>query len=263
SFTFRLVDPVPVGWRRIMAERFDALCVHVIEGGDAEAFPRLATELYLFECAHPNSARDKPAAFRLSARSTRGLSTDHDGNAVVFRARLQSRGDVGGVAKYRVVKAEVRSHIADHARSGIQSDADVERHVFAAVLVRLAFELLIELVARAPDRLRQRPRHCSGGCATCHECCRRGCGSLRGDAWRHSVRLRENDVEADRDGAEFGETGDAVRDDRARPGPLADLLEARFVDVDNDDRPQPRLAWPQGLVEAEGPQPDFLERRRV
>src|SRR5262249_60799393 len=155
SFTFRLVDPVPVGWRRIMAERFDALCVHVIEGGDAEAFPRLATELYLFECAHPNSARDKPAAFRLSARSTRGLSTDHDGNAVVFRARLQSRGDVGGVAKYRVVKAEIRSHIADHARSGIQSDADVERHVFAAVLVRLAFELLIELVARAPDRLRQ------------------------------------------------------------------------------------------------------------
>lgn len=46
-------------------------------------------------------------------------------------------------------------------------------------------------------------------------------------------------------------------------GPLADLPEARFVDVDNDDRPQPRLAWPQGLVEVEGPQPDFLERRRV
>src|SRR5215813_12528297 len=46
-------------------------------------------------------------------------------------------------------------------------------------------------------------------------------------------------------------------------GPLADLPEARFVDADNDDRPQPGLAWPQGLVEVEGPQPDFLERRRV
>jgi hypothetical protein len=70
----------------------------------------------------------------------------------------------------------------------------------------------------------------------------------RGDAGRHSVRLRENGVEADRHDAELGEPGNGVCDDRAWPQPLADLFNARFIDVDNDDR----TATPSRVAAASG-----------
>jgi hypothetical protein len=85
----------------------------------------------------------------------------------------------------------------------------------------------------------------------------------RGDAGRHSVRLGENDVKPNGDHPKLGELRDQVRNDRARPRPLSNLLEARFIDVDDDDRPRHRLAWPQRLIEVEGPQPNLLERLRI
>jgi hypothetical protein len=85
----------------------------------------------------------------------------------------------------------------------------------------------------------------------------------RGNAGRHPVGLGENDVEADRHHAKLGEPRDKVRKDGARPRPLPDLLEARFVDVDDDHGPRHRLPRTQPLEKVEGSQPDFLERRRI
>ena len=63
--------------------------------------------------------------------------------------------------------------------------------------------------------------------------------------------------------AELGEAGDEVGDHGARPRPLPDLLEARLVDIDDDDRPRGLLARPQHLKQIEGAQPQFLERPRI
>ncbi len=85
----------------------------------------------------------------------------------------------------------------------------------------------------------------------------------RGDAGRHSVRLGEDDIKCDRHGAKLGEFCDKIGDNRARPRPLTDVLQARFVEVYDDNRPRRSLTREQALIEVEGPQPDFLERQRV
>jgi hypothetical protein len=84
-----------------------------------------------------------------------------------------------------------------------------------------------------------------------------------GNGGRHAVRLGENDIEADDDGAERVEPVDEIGHHGARPGPLPDLLEARLVDVDDDDWAGGLLARPQHLKQIERAQPHFLERPRV
>ena len=66
--------------------------------------------------------------------------------------------------------------------------------------------------------------------------------TLLGDRRRHAVRLGENDVETDSDGAELGDAGDQIGHGRARPRPLPDRLEACLVDIDDDDRPRSSAA---------------------
>jgi hypothetical protein len=80
---------------------------------------------------------------------------------------------------------------------------------------------------------------------------------------RHAVRLGEHDVEADRDRAHAGEPRDDLGHLRARPRPLAELLEARLVDIEDDDRPLFGGARPRHLEKVEGAQPQLLDRRRV
>ena len=80
---------------------------------------------------------------------------------------------------------------------------------------------------------------------------------------RHAIGLGENDVEADRHGAKLAQTGDQIGHHGPRPRPLPDLLQARFVDVGDDDRPRGLLARPQNLKEVEGAQPHFFQRPRI
>ena len=87
--------------------------------------------------------------------------------------------------------------------------------------------------------------------------------ALGRDVRRGPVRLGEHHVEGDGDAAERGQARDEIGHDRARPGPLADLLEARLVDVDDHDRPQRRLPRLERLVEVEAPEPQPFEQGRV
>ena len=52
-------------------------------------------------------------------------------------------------------------------------------------------------------------------------------------------------------------------DQRARPRPLAVLLQAGLVDVDDHHRPELGLARLDHLVEVEAAQPQFLDRDRI
>ena len=84
-----------------------------------------------------------------------------------------------------------------------------------------------------------------------------------GDVGIEPVGLREHDVEGDRDGAEPGQVGDHVGDPRPRPRPLAELRQALLVDIDDGDRPCGLHAGIDALEGIEGPDPDFLDRRRI
>ncbi len=78
------------------------------------------------------------------------------------------------------------------------------------------------------------------------------------------VRLREHHVKGDHGGAEFGQIRDHVRDPRSRPRPLAKLGQAFVVNVDDGNRRLRELgAGIDALERIEGPDPDFLDRRRV
>ena len=103
---------------------------------------------------------------------------------------------------------------------------------------------------------RQRRELVAGRRIEAAEACRR-------DRRRHAIGLGENDVEADRHGAKLAQTGDQIGHHGPRPGPLPDLLQARFVDVGDDDRPRGLLARPQNLKQIERAQPHFFERPRI
>jgi hypothetical protein len=69
--------------------------------------------------------------------------------------------------------------------------------------------------------------------------------------WRGAVGVEEQDVEDHRRGAQFVELRHQLRQQRARPRPLSELLEAVFVDIDDAHRGwliDPRLQT-QELVE--------------
>ena len=87
--------------------------------------------------------------------------------------------------------------------------------------------------------------------------------ALLRDRRRHAIRLGEDDVEADGDGAELGDARDQIGQGGARPRPLPDRLEAGLVDIDDDDRPCRLLARPQHLKQIESAHPQFLERPRI
>jgi hypothetical protein len=59
---------------------------------------------------------------------------------------------------------------------------------------------------------------------------------------RCPVRLSEVDVKGDDGCTGFAQPIDELGDDAARPGPLAELVEALVVDIDDADRRVPRLA---------------------
>ena len=87
--------------------------------------------------------------------------------------------------------------------------------------------------------------------------------AFRGDRGRHAVGLGKDDVEADHERALLLEPRDQVGHHGPRPRPLADFLEACFVDIDDGDRADRLLARAQHLKQVEGSQPQFLQRRRV
>ena len=74
---------------------------------------------------------------------------------------------------------------------------------------------------------------------------------------RHAIGFGKDDVEADDDGAEFGQARDQVGDARARPRPLAERLQAFLVDIDDDDRPLLGDARLEHLKEVEGLEVEF------
>ncbi len=87
--------------------------------------------------------------------------------------------------------------------------------------------------------------------------------ALLGDGGRHAVRLGEDDVETDGNAAELRDARHQVGNGGAGPRPLPDRLEARFVDIDDDNRPRRLLAGPQHLKKIKCAQPQFLQRPRV
>jgi hypothetical protein len=76
---------------------------------------------------------------------------------------------------------------------------------------------------------------------------------------RGAVGLGEDDVEADRAGAEILQRPHEIGERVARPRPLADPRQAGIVDVDDHDRLR-RLPGRQPLQRVEGEQPRAFER---
>ena len=64
----------------------------------------------------------------------------------VLGVAFQPRGEVHRVAQHRIVEAQVRTHIADHAGAGIDAEPDLHREERLAVLQRLGLALVIEIV---------------------------------------------------------------------------------------------------------------------
>jgi len=62
------------------------------------------------------------------------------------------------------------------------------------------------------------------------------CGALRHEVGRKTVLFSKHDIETDRERARLHQEVHHLREVIARPWPLADLGETRFVDVDDDDR---------------------------
>ena len=79
-----------------------------------------------------------------------------------------------------------------------------------------------------------------------------------GDGRRHAIGFGKDDVEADRDGASVAQPGDEIGNHRPRPGPLPDFLQARLVDIGDDDRPHRLLARAQHLKQIERAQTAIL-----
>src|SRR3984957_20266503 len=77
------------------------------------------------------------------------------------------------------------------------------------------------------------------------------------------VGFGKNHVESNGNGAKIGKVDDHVRQARARPRPLAELLQARFIDVDDGDRTRRLHARIEALVEIESPDPEFFDRRKI
>ena len=78
-------------------------------------------------------------------------------------------------------------------------------------------------------------------------------GQQRQQHFRGSpVRLGKIDVKSDHRGARVAQLCQQFRDQAARPRPLADLRQARIVDVDNADRRVGGFAGGSALVEVEG-----------
>ena len=61
----------------------------------------------------------------------------------------------------------------------------------------------------------------------------------------------------------MGQPVDEIRDSRARPWPLADSLEAFFVDIDDNNRPFGRFARVQHLEKIENANAKLLNRQRI
>ena len=87
--------------------------------------------------------------------------------------------------------------------------------------------------------------------------------SIGGDAGRHPVGLGEYDVERDDERAHLRQAGDQIGNARARPWPLADRLQALFIDIDDDDRPFRRIARMEHLEKIEDANAQLLERQRI
>ena len=62
--------------------------------------------------------------------------------------------------------------------------------------------------------------------------------------------------------ASLGQTRDEIGDERARPRPLPELLQALFVDIDDDDRPLRCIARMQHLKEIENADAKLFDRTR-
>jgi hypothetical protein len=86
--------------------------------------------------------------------------------------------------------------------------------------------------------------------------------SLR-DRRRHAVGLRKDDVESDRDRTQLRDLGDEVCHRRARPRPLPDRFQARFIDIDDNNRPNLLRPRAKHLKEIESPGAQFLQRPRI
>ena len=75
-----------------------------------------------------------------------GLGADDDRRAIFLGAAFQPRGEVHGIAQHRIIEAQIRTHIADHAGAGIDAEPDLHREKRYAVLQRLCLALVIEIV---------------------------------------------------------------------------------------------------------------------
>ncbi len=81
---------------------------------------------------------------------------------------------------------------------------------------------------------------------------------------RQPIRFGEDDVEGNRRGAELGQSGDQIRHQGARPGPLAEGIQALLIDVEDDGRRTFHLgARRQLLIGVERPQSQFFQRLRI
>ncbi len=88
-------------------------------------------------------------------------------------------------------------------------------------------------------------------------------GELRVVVGRQPVGLGEQHVVADRGGTEFGQPVGKRCKLRARPRPLPEFAQGRFIDVDDAHRAVGALARQQPLVEVEPHVADGRNRQRI
>ena len=205
---------------------------------------------------------------RVSDGTMSAIGVHHDGNAAdhpvalgldreqpATGRRLLDRGDI---AQQRREGDEVRLRIAAergeaglHLRGGVRVLGDEAEAGLPGDDARARDRLAEQLIAA-----RQLAQFRAGLVVEAAE-------ALGRDVRRGPIRLGEDHVEGDGDAAERGQARDEIGHDRARPGPLADPLEALLVDVDDHDRPQRRLPRLERLVEVEAPEPQPFEQGRV
>ena len=185
-------------------------------------------------------------------------------DAVAFGIDREQPAAGGGLLDRRNVAQQPGELHQERRRIGpLDGEAGLQRHLGLRALRRYRRAGLADDHAGLLDRLRQNLVVARQAGELLARLRIEAAEAFGGNGGRHAVGLGENDVEADDDGAERVEPVDEIGHHGARPRPLPDLLEARLVDVDDDDGPRGLLARPQHLKQIERAQPHFLERPRV
>lgn len=204
-------------------------------GDDAQHFHRQCRDQRILRFHHHRHPADDAIALRVDGEQPAAGRRVFDGRNVPQQTR--KRHQIGSRIGAANGEAGMRRRVILRARCR-GGGAGLANHDAAGTLYGVGEN---DIVARQPGELVE-------GLLI------KAAKTLRGDGRRHPIGFGEDDIEADRDGAELPQLRDQIGNDRAGPRPLPDLLQARFVDIDDDNRPRGLFARTQNLKKIEGAQ---------